>query len=157
MTNQLFRNVANQRRGKSFEQVFLHRAAAQGLFVIHNGQKVRWLPGGKVMVERCQLDFTLLSAGGRLAALDCKQVKGSRMAFSAFDPRQVQLAKAYADHGFRAGFVVHFEEPRLVSFFSAADVSAIGPRQSAKPSESNVLGSSLNFDLTRLLRPASTR
>lgn len=148
--NQRLRNATNQRQGAAFEAAFAWEATRNDLLAVRNGQAVRYLPGGRILAVRSNLDWTLVGREGLICFVDTKSFAGRHFTFSQLESHQLARACRYMERGFLAGFCVHFRQTDVVAFFSGRQVQDAGPRSAFGPARGRVLGHLRAFDLRRL-------
>lgn len=124
-----------------------YQARLDGFMAVHNGQRVRWLPNGRMLAVKSNLDFTLIGPKGFVCFVDCKSFVGSAFTYSQLDKRQVSLGLSYTQRGISAGFLVYLRAADAVVFYPATLVAARGPRSRFDASNGQVLGSFSHFEL----------
>lgn len=154
-TNTAFRNFTNQRQGAFFEGAFDLECRRNDLLPVRNGQRVRFLPGGKILAIKSNLDWTVLGKEGLAAFVDNKSFQGKAFTYSQLDAHQLRLACDYQNRGFLAGFVVHFRETDVVVFFNGRQIQAAGPKSRFEAAQGRILGHLRSFDVRRIWQQAS--
>lgn len=141
------RNAKNNATGAAFERALSWEAARADVLAVRNGQTVRWLPGGRTIAVRSNLDWTLIKKGKPAAVCDQKSFAGRRFGRSMLEPHQIALAKRYNDFGAVSGFIVLLREINAVVFYSAELISATDTRQGWGVEDGVVLGRLQAFDV----------
>ena len=144
------RNLQNQATGRAFEDALAYEAHRCGVMAVRNGQRVRWLAGGRAVAVRSNLDWTLLCHGRPPAFIDSKSFQGARFGRSLLPAHQVVLALRYLTYGALAGFLVHLRKPDVVAFYSAEKLSTSEARAGYGVDDGLVLGTLSNFSLDKL-------
>lgn len=137
----------NRLEGKSFEEVLQYQAKRCGLLVQKNHLSAKYIAGGKVKIEKSNLDFMLANQQGRVAFVDAKSFEGSSFNFSMISENQLKRAALYNEYSIPSGFVVFFRTDQVVCFFSGKYIQMIGARNSINVTQGTYLGKLWNFDL----------
>lgn len=110
----------NREKGKFFEQHFQAMAKQQNILPIRNALSTRFIGRGKRILIKSQLDFTLVTADGKVGFFDCKSFS-DRFSHSAkakdISPHQIELAAKLWQRKVIAGFVVWFDSVDKICFF----------------------------------------
>lgn len=140
----------NQRTGASFESALSWESARADVLAVRNGQTVRWLPGGKTIPVKSNLDWTLLTREGHVAFVDTKSFAGRRFGRSVIDPSQLQLGLRYETFGFKAGFVVLLREINAIVFYDAKTIQGAGQARGFGIDDGLLLGRLDAFDVRKI-------
>lgn len=141
----------NREMGKSFEEIFKKRAQSNGLLPFKQGLSAKYVYGGRVQVEKSDLDFKLISRGGTVAYVDSKAFSEERFPYSALTEHQRDIAALYNDWSVPAGFVIWFFKFDKVVFYSGYTIKKKGPGTSFGFEDGLELGSTQEFDLRPIL------
>lgn len=147
------RGKRNQASGASFEAAISWEAARADVLAVRNGQTVKWLPGGRTVHVKSNLDWTLVRRGHPVAVLDAKSFQGRRFGQSMLDPHQVALVARYLAHGALAGFLVYLREINVVAYYGGHLLSAPALRRGFGAEDGVVLGRLQAFDMTKIWSP----
>jgi hypothetical protein len=143
-------NQKNRLEGKAFEEVFKNQSQSCGLLCIQNKLTAKHIPGGRMLVEKSNLDFTIANQRGKVAFVDTKSFVGSSFCCSEINPSQVERAVLYNDFSIPSGFVVLFRRDKMVCFYTGKQVQA-GHNRSFHPHDGLYLGLLWKFDLSLIL------
>lgn len=141
----------NRDEGNSFEKLFLLQSRRNGLLAEKNNLTARYIPTGRVLVEKSELDFKLINQSGRIGYFDCKSFAKSHFTYSDLDPDQVNRAAKYNFWRVPSGFVVWFRPIDIIAFFTGSQIEQKGPRNRFEPHDGQILGKFHEFDLRLLL------
>lgn len=141
----------NRLEGKSFEEIFKSQAQRCGLLVLPNRLTARYIQGGRVLMEKSNLDFMVSNQMGTVGFLDAKSFAGSKFSFSEIEPHQLDRAVLYNDYSIPSGFVVFFRAEKVVCFYSGRQIQQKGIGNSFSFHEGLYLGGFWNFDLGLVL------
>lgn len=144
------RNARNQRTGGAFEAALSWEAVRAEVLAVRNGQTVRWLPGGRSVAVKSNLDWTLVKKARPTAFCDTKSFQARRFGRSMLDPHQVALAHRYRQFGAIAGFIVHLRELNAVVFYSADVIVGTQLRQGFGIDDGKLLGRLQAFDVAKV-------
>lgn len=141
----------NRLEGKSFEEIIKSQGHRCGLLVKPNKLTAKFIPGGRTLLEKSNLDFMLANQMGKVGFFDAKSFAGSSFGFSDINEHQLEKAVLYNEYRIPAGFLVFFRAEKAVSFFSGKHIQKSGPGTSMKFGEGIYLGQFWSFDLGLVL------
>lgn len=137
----------NRLEGKSFEEVFIFQAQHRGLLVKKNNLMAKYIRGGRIQLEKSDLDFMLANQSGRVGFFDAKSFAGESFYFSNINPSQIERAKLYNEYQIPSGFVVFLRAIKKVYFYSGLQIHVAGPNNSFGVGDGLLLGTLWDFDL----------
>lgn len=137
--------------GRQFEQMLAHHAAISGLMLRAHGVTLRYLPGGKSIAIKSDLDFKLADRAGNIAFVDAKTVAEPHFTYSFLTPHQLETAKLYESYSLKAGFVVWLRGAQRVVFYSAQVIATKGKGARFGVTDGLDLGPEGFFSLARIL------
>lgn len=137
--------------GKSFEEVLTYHGKRHGLLVIQNKLTAKYMGGGRIQVEKSNLDFMISDNLGNVGFVDAKSFKDDSFSYSEISPHQIERADLYNCYKIPAGFVVFFRSTKNVYFFSGMQIKLSGPKNSFRPGNGLLLGPWHDFDLKLVL------
>lgn len=141
--------------GKQFEQIFQKIAKMRGYFARKMQLSAKYIGPGKLMAVKGELDFQLIHPDHGIAFLDCKTFMTDSFSFSQLSEHQVNLAMTLNRWNQRAGFLVHFRQGNLISFYNGYTIVAKGSRSSFKAEDGIILGTFPDMALERIYGKAS--
>lgn len=133
-----------------FEELFVRACKLDGLLALKNELSFRWLPQGRIMPLKSDLDFRLIDSLGEVAFVDTKSFDSDQFTFSDIDAKQLDRAVEYNQWEVRAGFCVWFRKPNVISFFLGTQVRSAGPRSVFNPPDGLQLGRFEQFHPARI-------
>jgi penicillin-binding protein-related factor A (putative recombinase) len=145
------RVVKNHEDGKTFEKILKNQGMRCGLLVLKNNLSAKYIQGGRVLLEKSNLDFMIANQRGVVGFFDAKSFDGDSFKFSEISPHQLERAKLYNDYEIPAGFVVFFRELKKVFFYSGKAMITKGPNNSFSPEDGVLLGNLWQFNLSLIL------
>jgi len=137
--------------GKAFEEIFLERAHANGLFARKNPLSCRHTWAGRLQLIKGLLDFMVISPQGIVGYFDTKSFGGDRFAYSDIDEGQLKMVDTFNKWNVPSGFVVYFRDMDRVVYYKAGDLYRKGPRSSFGPVDGQFIGTLFSFDLRGLV------
>ena len=143
----------NRAEGNAFEKLFLLQSRRNGLLATKNNLTAKYLPTGRLLVEKSELDYRLVNQAGRVGYFDCKSFAESHFTYSTIDVEQIKRAATHNFWSVPAGFVIWFRAVDVVAFFSGRQIEKEGPRSRFEFNHGLKLGKFHEFDLRLLLTP----
>ena len=147
----------SHRYGQDFESRVEYQAKVAGLLLVRHGTQVRYLPGGKTLAIKSDLDFRMSNRQGRTIFFDCKSFQESSFSFSKLTHHQKLRAALYHSYSLQAGFLVELRGADSVLYYDIAAVMEAGPRSRFDATNGLNIGPSNWFELERLLPSAAQR
>lgn len=137
----------NRNEGKAFENVFETQCRYNGILPIKNQLTAKFINGGRVVLEKSNLDYTLIRKSV-VAFADCKSFAEDSFTYSeiAVRPQQLERAVLYNEHGVAAGFVVWHRKSHRVVYYHGGYIFHKGPGNSFLPTEGVLLGNLQKFN-----------
>jgi hypothetical protein len=136
---------SNKRAGTSFEDIFSRQAQLQGFLVMPNHTPCRFIPGGRAIPIKGELDFKLIDQSGRVGFFDCKSFQEDFFTYSDLDEKQIERAVLYNEWSVPSGFVVYFRKTNQVYFYNGHVIDLKGPRERFDKSDGISLGTIFKF------------
>lgn len=146
----VIRGKVNNATGAAWERAISWEAARADVLAVRNGQTVKWLPGGRTVVQRSNLDWTFVRRDHAPLFVDAKSFQGRRFGQSMLDPHQVALVARYLAHGALAGFLVYLREINVVAYYGGHLLSAPALRRGFGAEDGLVLGRLQAFDVAKI-------
>lgn len=146
----ILRGRTNQASGASFESAISWEAVRAEVLAVRNGQTVKWLPGGRTVHQKSNLDWTLVRRGHPPCFVDAKSWQGRRFGQSMLDPHQVALVARYLVHGALAGFLVYLREINVVAYYGGHLLATPTLRRGFGAEDGVILGRLQAFDVTKI-------
>lgn len=117
----------NQRLGSDFEKIFHRLCLYSRILPKKQELSARRLPRGRVKVLKSDLDYRLINRNGVVGFWDLKSYADPFFYFSELEPHQVAQAVTLNEWNVRAGFIVWFRKPNMVTVFSGQYIAQAGP------------------------------
>jgi hypothetical protein len=146
----IIEHVHPQLQGREFEEIFLKRAHSNGLLAIRKYPPAKPTGNGRFTVLKGQLDYEVVTCGGKWGAIDCKSFIDDFFTYSVLCQEQIKTAVLYNDWKILSGFVVWLRKPNQVVFYSGRTIQSIGPGGRFEAKDGFVLGTIEDFDLRKL-------
>lgn len=141
----------NKDFGNEFESILKAQAQRNGLLIEKNHLTAKFLPGGRVKLQKSKLDFMIADQKGRVGCIDAKSFAGNSFNFSDITKHQLEKACLYNDYSIPSGFVVFFRDHKIVVFYSGKVILKSGPDTSLTAMDGLYLGKFWEFDLSLIL------
>lgn len=142
--------------GRQWESILERKANREGVLYIRIPDGCRQLGLKKIVRVRSPLDYVLVK-DGRTVFVDAKTVDSEVMSYSFLHnskstTHQLELMRRVSLEKVRAGLLVWFREPNVVSYFDAQLLSVMTPKHSIKYDAGLILGRWEDFKLAPLFQ-----
>lgn len=152
--NNIYGGHKAKNNGDRFELLLQKKCSQEKISFIKIPSGCKWVrtnSGVRPIPIKTPFDF-IIAKNGKAVFFDAKSLSNSSLTYSKIKAHQIDKLVEMEEQNFLAGYVVCFEEEKVIVFFTSSTLKKLKPRHSIESGDGLILGSIENFTLAPLLQ-----